>query len=91
MAKGGIKLWAEHPQRPRPCSLTFQSAPQTNAAAHSANSISSINVPDSGNFTELKEARLLQRMLPKPVVPLDQYRETQCQHSSLGPKELDSK
>ena len=89
--KEGIKLWAEHPEQPRSCSITSQSAPQTNAAAHLANSISSITVPDSGNFMELKKAWLTQGILPKPVVPLDQYRETQCQHPSLSPKELNSK
>lgn len=36
MAKQGIKLWIEHPEQLRSCSLKFPSAPQTNAAAHLA-------------------------------------------------------
>lgn len=51
-----------------------------------ANSISSITVLDSGNFMELKKVWLIQRMLPKPVVPLDQYMETvsTCSFRSKG-------
>jgi len=75
-AKEGIKLWAEHPEQPRACSLTSRSTPRANAATHFVNSVSSITVPDLGNFMELKKACLVQRMLPKPVVPLDQYWET---------------
>lgn len=43
-AKEGIKLCAEHPEQLRPCSLTSQSASQMNAAAHLANSTSSITL-----------------------------------------------
>lgn len=38
----------------------------------------SIAVPHLGNFMELKKAWLIQRMLPKSVISLEEYRETRA-------------